>query len=462
MKSQQRTMQMPANYVAGDLIAAISTVAQPGFRSIVRLSGEGAVDAAAGLFDDAAAAAIRAAGGFSAVSARLDGLPVEAFIFRAPRSYTREDVLELHLPSGSPWAQDVLGRLVDAGARPAAPGEFTRRALENGRISVAEAAGVLELITAEERSAARTGARLLAGEAPAALRRALEDLKRVYAEIAAAMDFPDDVDAAPDGIRQTLAGIIRLLEGSGGASAGCSVRAALLGEVNAGKTTLFNGLSGEDGIVSSVPGTTRDALYAQMHIGRRDVLLADAPGIHGDDEISAAASALALREADGADIVLLCLPCDAGSWHVQDFTEALRASRTEGVILVATKSDLAPPDEAWAAGAAAASGAGKRVLARASSAPGTFDDVRAALEQVVASGCVETGLLTPAVMNGAVDAARRRVEEALDAERAGMSDACAASVESALMVLEGLFAPGGGETDEAVLEEIFSRFCVGK
>jgi len=446
-----------------ELITAISTSHQYGCRSIVRLSGEGALDTAAELVGEAADD-VRNAPGFSAVKARLDGLPIDVFVFRAPKSYTREDVVELHLPAGRPWAEDVLGRVIEKGARLAGPGEFTRRALENGRISLAEAEGVLQLITAQERSSARAGMRLLSGEGPNALREAASELKRLYADAVASLDFPEeDIEFVS---REALTEKLRQVEGLLGNTAGGGmeggVRIVLLGEVNAGKTTLFNALAGEDAIVDEVPGTTRDALHAHMHMGGREVLLTDLPGLSGRDELAAMTVEVSTREAASADVVLLCVAADGKTPPGEEVKAAVKNVSADGIIVAATKCDLAPPGQAFEWGRETAAAA--EIIGTAESSLGDTSAVRDAIERVVCSGKLEAGVTVPVIIERAMDGARGLLAEARSAINAGMLDACAALMEEAITALEGPFVPGWthGTVEAAVLDDIFSRFCVGK
>jgi len=446
-----------------ELIAAISTSPQYGCHSIVRLSGDRAIETAAGLVDDAAQN-ILAAPGFTSIPAHIGGLPVHVFIFRAPKSYTREDLAEIHIPAGRPVSDDILAKALDAGARLAEPGEFTRRAFENGRISLAAAEGVLSLITAQERSAVRAGMRLLTGEGPAEFRDAVQTLKCMYTELVASLDFSEeDIEfISKDAVAAGLKQVIEKLSAMGGqASVQGGIRVVLLGEVNAGKTTLFNALAGQDAIVSEVPGTTRDALHARLYIAGREVTLIDLPGLSATDEFAALTSTVSHREASSADIVLLCVASDNTMPPGGEVLRVVRVSGAEGIIIVATKSDLAPPESAIAYGKTVANSAGKEVISVAHAALGDVSDVSAALEGVISAGEIEAGTTVPTVIAQATSRAVGLVQDADKALEDGMLDATASLIEGAIMALEAPFVPGR-EIDEATLTEIFSRFCVGK
>lgn len=446
------------------LIAAISTVPHAGGRSIVRLSGPGAVDAAAALLDDAGA--VLNAPAFSSIEARLDGLAVDVFVFRSPASYTREDLAEIHLPAGGHWADDVLGRAVRAGARLAEPGEFTRRAFQNGRISLAAAEGVLALVSARGKAAARAGLRLLSGHAPPALRLALDDLRRLHADLAASLDFPEeDIDIiGPQTLIESLARIRVLLgrTGGGGIDGGASV--VFLGDVNAGKTTLFNRLAARDAIVSEIPGTTRDALYAVLRLAGRDVTLVDLPGLAAAGDFAPLTARLAAREASSADMVLLCAPADASPAVSVETRSVLAHAGADALIVVVTKCDLAGSAAAADSAREAARDAGLRVFRTVDSKPGDSRAVLAALTDALSSGRFEPGLVASVALQRAVAETLRLVTEASDSAAAGGLDICSSLLNRAVIVLEEPFIQGSGHgsVNEALLHDIFSRFCVGK
>jgi tRNA modification GTPase len=452
-------------HVLADLIAAISTSPGYGFRSIIRLSGDGAIEAAARLIDAQDAQAVLDAPGFSSVPVRALNLPAHVFVFRAPRSYTREDLAEIHLPTGRPLADVLLDRAINAGARVAEPGEFTKRAFLNGRISLAAAEGVLALITARERAAAREGLRLLSGEAPRQVREARELLRSLYTEVTASLDFSEeDIDFITRGeVIETLDRLHNLLGSFRDTDSKASgVRVVLAGEVNSGKTTLFNALAGENALVSSVPGTTRDALHARLHIAGREILLIDLPGLSSPDELSRLTAEVARKEIRTADILLLCVPADAPHTSGGELSEALRGSAAEAAVLIATKCDLAPPDAAIEAARGLAQSALVPVAGAATSDLNDKSRVRAALEAAISSGKFEHAPVAAEVVERAVRGAAALIEEARRAAAEAMLDAASALIEAAIRALDAPFIPGGSEIDEAALAEIFSRFCVGK
>jgi tRNA modification GTPase len=389
---------------------------------------------------------------------------VHVFIFRAPKSYTREDLAEIHIPAGRPVSDDILAKALNAGARLAEPGEFTRRAFENGRISLAAAEGVLSLITAQERSTVRAGMRLLSGEDPAQFRDAVNTLKCVYTELVASLDFSEeDIEfISKDAVAAGLSKVIDKLSSiSREASVQGGIRVVLLGEVNAGKTTLFNSLAGQDAIVSDVPGTTRDALHARLCVAGREVTLIDLPGLAARDEFAPLTSSVSQRETSSADIVLLCVAADSAKAPGEEILRAVKSSGAEGLVIVATKSDVARTDAAIAFGLAVAEGADREVFAVTHTSLDDVSGLRTALDKVISAGGIEAGVTVPAVIAQAAARGLALVKDAMNALEEDMLDASASLIEGAIVALEAPFVPGR-EIDEATLTEIFSRFCVGK
>ena len=261
--------------MSADTIVAVSSPAGRAARAIVRLSGPRSVEIAAGLFrpDPRALGTFRLLDGAAALAA-LGELPGRLYLMRAPRSYTREDVVELHLP-GSPVAVElVLEAALAAGARLAEPGEFTRRALEHGRLSAEQAEAVINVIRARSRAELAAAAEALAGGAGRDLSawraRAEELAARMEAELdygEAPAEFLDDETAVGElaALARELDGLIarEASEESGASADSGAVRAALAGPVNAGKSLLFRRLTGRR---ARRPGH-RAALRAA---GRRD------------------------------------------------------------------------------------------------------------------------------------------------------------------------------------------------
>ncbi|MBK8977913.1 MAG: 50S ribosome-binding GTPase [Planctomycetes bacterium] len=433
-----------------DTIWAQATAPGESERAVVRVSGPDAF-AVVGAQLDGAVPARRAA-----VDVRLrigaHGLPVLLLTMPGPRSFTGEDVAELHVP-GSPRLVQRIGMALEAsGARPAAPGEFVRRAWEHGRLDLAEVEAVFALIHAESAADASRALRTLRGDVGAELDACRAALLDARALLEAGLDFEagetGEVDPAAwrgllERARDRLGALaVQLPRGRRGGGV------LLWGAANAGKSSLCNALAGRPAmLVSDRHGTTRDVVGVEVGDG---VVLFDAPGDLVDPDAAVDRAALAQRRELGA-------LCAGALWVLDPTVEAAHAPPGVGapalLAVVATHADLAPlaPLPAAAAGlpvfrVGSPSGLGipalRAFLARFAGAGG-------------APGHAEAGR-----GESIVGAARAAVEAALAGARTGAPpEALALELGDAIDRLDGLRARS---VPEELLERIFGRFCLGK
>ena len=441
-------------------IAAISSPPGPARRGVIRVSG----DRAAALvretligerprFDPGSARAV-VDGSFR--DAR--GLqPVRLLWMRGPRSLTREDVAEFHLSGAEPLLACALARLIELGAEPAAPGEFTRRAFLNGRIDLSQVEGVLLLIEAtneEERAAASA---LLAGSLERRVAALREQLLELSALCEAGLDFDEAdtghvesaelrsrVDAARAALEEALGWEVRRHARS------ALPRVVLAGPPNAGKSSLFNALTGESALVSPLPGTTRDALEAVWELGGAACLLIDGPGQAAVSRpLERRAQELFERELAGADLVL----------DVVDSTGGPSAEDAPGPgparLLVRSKIDLA--------GERAPSAGGRASVATSSRSGAGLAELRSKVTELLAARRVEKGgsaALFFVRHRDSLQRARRALDEGAALLAEGRSaDLVAEALRAATRALDGI---GGRTSPEDVLGRIFERFCIGK
>jgi tRNA modification GTPase len=440
-----------------DPIVAPATGPGVGARSIVRLTGSGALAIAARLIEGALPAAPARA---LRVRARLpDGatVPCEVVLMRAPRSYSGQDLVEIHLDGAPPLAAAVATSAIAAGARPAGPGEFTLRAFLGGRMDLVQAEAVAGLIAAQDRAEMRASLRALEGHLSAPLRELERRLLDLCAEVEAAIDFVDqDIGLLdPPRIRRALgeihAGLADLcLAARERRTAGARPRVVLMGPPNAGKTSLFNALAQVEtlAIVSERRGTTRDLLSAPCDAEGRAVELWDTPGLF-EQSAGADRKAMerALAHARSADLVLLVAglddPAAAQAWEREIPADAPR-------VRILNKLDLDPRARPGGGivGVSARTGDG-------------LDRVRAAIRAALPAAGAAAGDF--AVSARQVEALRtaegalRRAAEAAAAEL--VLETAAADLREALGALGALT---GREVSEDVLSRIFERFCIGK
>jgi len=399
-------------------------------RAVVRLSGPRAVDLA---------------GGFPG-----------AVVRRGPRTYTREDTVEIHLPASPPLVDRLLRGLLDRGARPARPGEFTLRSFLAGRMDLAQAEAVEQLISAEGEGDRRAALDQMEGAFSRRLATIEESVLNLCADAEASLDFADqDIEILPVGaaVERARAALssLRELEAETATRQVTDQRptVALVGRPNAGKSSLFNALTGSDAIVSAVAGTTRDVLAAELDAGVRTRLIdvpgdQEAPGLDGE---AVRRGREAIRQAD-----LLLFVVDAA-----DPDPAL-AMEPKGrpAILVLNKSDLAREaalrdrfrlrEAVWTS---ARTGEGLPELKRRVG-------MMLSHESPERSGArFRVSLRQRALL--------REAEAALDraagtASGLGM-EFVALDLRAALTAFGAI---SGRATDEDLLDRIFSRFCLGK
>jgi tRNA modification GTPase len=346
--------------VLDDTIAAISSAIGHSPRGIVRLCGPQAIAIADQLFlpDDPPALADRPGHTCCSGRSRLappdptPSLPAEAFLFRGPRSYTKQDIVELHLLGSPPILSLVLQYCFAHGARLAEPGEFTARAFFSGQLDLSEVEGVAALIHAESDAQLRAGERLLHGALSRRATSIQDRLSDVLALVEADIDFASESIefVKPRELRGRLGEIAeelrRLLDSSLSAERIETLpRVMLLGPPNVGKSSLLNRLSGLDrAICSPLPGTTRDVLTAALEMPRSEAILVDAAGLGRTetyvDRLADSAVHQAAREAD-----LLLFVVDVGESPVRPRLELLDDLPAAPTIVVANKTDLVAPSE---------------------------------------------------------------------------------------------------------------------
>lgn len=369
-------------------------------------------------------------------------------VFPAPRSVTGEEVVEL-FPHGSPAIVEALvAGAVQAGARRAGPGEFTRRALESGRLDLARAEGVAVLVTAASRREVRGALGLVKGELSRRVESLAARVTEILVSLEATLDFPDDVDEGDSAVsrlpvvRGELVALHETL--SAGPEPGWKPTVVLAGPPNAGKSTLFNSLLGWDrAIVAARPGTTRDAVDGEVELGGTRLRLFDTAGLGvAADEVEGFGMDVTRRLLERADLVVL----------VQELRDPrpfqAPVPRDVPLLRVATKSDLAggagPPraDLVVSALTGAGMNALREVLGRKLSretAPGEF--------------------LCLARHRDAVGRACTALEEALAVRGRSSHEIVAQLLREAVTAL--------GEVTGAVasidlVDRVFSSFCIGK
>lgn len=432
-----------------DTIAAIATPPGRGAIGIVRVSGERAPQIARRLLGRLPPP--RLATFMNALDARGETLDSGLVLhFPAPRSYTGEHMFEFQGHGGAVVLHSVLAACVDAGARLAEPGEFTRRAFLNGKLDLAQAEGVADLIDAASREAARSALRSLQGEFSAAVDALVAQLVELRALTEAMLDFPDEEvetlhrdDAAARLARVRAALEEVLVKSRQGSLLRSGIHVVLAGRPNVGKSSLLNRLAGEErAIVTPIAGTTRDALREPIQIEGVPLVVIDTAGLRpSSDLVERLGIERTRRELERADIVIVIF--EAGEAHAP--LEDVPAGTA--LIEVYNKIDLAPafvPD-AGALAVSAKTGAGLDVLKRA------------ILQAAGWSATGETVFLARERHLRALQRAAAHLEAASREQQRW--ELFAEELRLAQTALAGIT---GEVTSDDLLGEIFSRFCIGK
>ena len=388
-----------------------------------------------------------------ATSERID--EVLAVVMRAPKSYTGEDVAELQGHGGPLVMQRLLEAVLAAGARMAEPGEFTRRAFEAGRIDLSRAEAVAALIGARGERALRAAQAMNAGALADRIVRLRQRLIAVLAELEGAIDFPDDAgDAAPEAASARALGEIsremRAMARSYRPALFRPAEVALVGRVNAGKSSLLNALVGQErAIVDEEPGTTRDAVVAEVALDGVAVTLVDTAGEREDPErLERRGLELGRVRAARADLVVLVVDGAVGFGDVERRAwEAIAGAK----LIAWNKRDLAAahelPADATVVETAATTGEGVGALG-------------AAIARAVA-GDVEEGVTVVSERQAqALDDGAATLERAAAELTAGEPSELAAV--DARRALDAMGRVTGETVDAEVLDAIFARFCIGK
>ncbi len=450
---------------APDTIAAVATARGQAALAIVRVSGAEACSVAAACFRGADLTVVPShtvhVGFVGEEGHDLD--QVVATVFRAPRSSTGEDVVEFTCHGGDVAAPLVLEALVGAGARHALPGEFTQRAFLNGKLDLAQAEAVADLIHASSRRAHEVSMAQLRGDYSRALADLRDELLEVTALVELELDFAEeDVEfASREGVTALLgraeALLLELVESYRyGHLLREGVRVVIAGRPNAGKSTLLNRLVGYDrAIVSATPGTTRDEIEAEAEIEGVRYVFTDTAGLRDTaDAIEAEGVRRAEARLAHADLVLYVFDASVGLDEEERRRIAvIQAARPELPLLtVANKTDLLDSTGMPAAD----------VLTAATHPGGGIVELVTRITRITDAhtrpegSVVVTNARHRAHLSNALNAVRR-VQAALSGGMSG--DLLAVDLRVALRELGAIT---GAITHEDVLDQIFSRFCIGK
>lgn len=451
-----------------DTIAAIATPLAEGGISVIRISGDKAVGIAEKVFRPVSGKAVQEMKGYTAAYGEIvdgdkkldDGV---LLIFRAPHSYTGEDVAEISCHGGLYITKRVLSACYNAGAKSAQAGEFTKRALLNGKLSLTQAEAVADIISAQNEQYLMCSKAQREGSLYRRIRAVSEKILTLTTLIQAWIDYPDEMEDDFDGNleAQKLTEVIDELDlllnsYHSGQLMREGVPCAIVGRPNVGKSTLMNLLSGvERSIVTDIEGTTRDIVEETVMAGNVMLRLADCAGIRDtDDVVESIGVERMLKKIDSASLVFAVFD---GSRQLSDDDRRLMSHLTDkNCICIINKTDL------------------EQVIDK--SELSQFDEIIeisakdiSAAEKINEAVSRRTGLSKLDLSSGFIANERQRIciqeakeyiNQALTALQLGVTlDAVGIMCESAL---ERLYELSGENVSEAVIDQVFSRFCVGK
>jgi tRNA modification GTPase len=335
-----------------DTIVAISSAPGSGQRGIVRLSGPNTRNVIDAVFAPETATRTGSPRSLIPGSVRLPSvhspLPADLYFFKGPHTYTGQDSAELHTISSPPLLERLIAELFAAGARPAQPGEFTLRSFLAGKRDLPQAEAVLAVIEAGTDSDLQSALKQLAGGVTQPLAQLRNDLLNLLADLEAALDFVDeDIEfvSKRDTIMRIAMGMAHLTnlqrQLDDRSLSGRTLRVAIVGNPNAGKSSLFNALAGESSaLVSNTPGTTRDYLVHKIELNGIAVELIDTAGWqHAADTIEEQAQRLGTEQANQADVLIWCVPITE---PIDETRLSLFRQAKADILLAQTKADLAP------------------------------------------------------------------------------------------------------------------------
>lgn len=454
---------MSRSSLRSDTIAAISTPLAAGGIAVVRISGAGAAETAEKVFVPARGS-VRGLAGYRALYGKFTA-GGESFdngmllMFRAPHSYTGEDVAELSCHGGVYIAKKLLSAVLDAGARPAEPGEFTRRAFENGKLDLTAAESVMALIRASGEAALREANEARQGS----LYRKAQEIKEkcigAAASIAVYLDYPDEDQPPPEDLASRVDGICRELRElastyDSGRVYREGLKTVILGRPNVGKSALMNLLAGcERSIVTPIEGTTRDVVEETVRVGSVLLRLADTAGIRDtEDPIERKGVELARRELAGAQLALAvfdgAMPLDGRDRRVAALCRDIPA------VCVINKSDLpavlTPADF---------ENEFDTVVTLSALDPGAAQILEKAIVKTVGANPENRGAFNER-QRACLTAAAAEAERVREDLAMGMTpDALQIGLEAAAGKLCELT---GENVPDEVVDRVFSEFCVGK
>ncbi len=450
-------------------IAAIATPNAPGGIGIIRISGENAVEIAAKIFRPVSGIPLTESKGYCAHFGSVydDNEKIDeavCLVFRAPKSYTGEDVAEINCHGGLYVTKQILRAALNAGARPAEAGEFTKRAFLNGKMDLAGSESVMALIGASGKQAAAAALNTLDGHLSKKIRECADKIIGICASLAAWVDYPDediedtssdDMLAVFKSVQSELEAILRRYDCGRAVTEG--IDTVIVGKPNVGKSTLMNLLTGfERSIVTDIAGTTRDIVEEKIMLGEIILRVADTAGIREtENTVENIGVNMAKRRLERAELVLAVF--DSSEPFTDDDKEIIKQCEGKKSIAILNKTDLPA-----ALDRKIISDSFHTVVEISASTGEGRDELEAAVASLLSTNEFDpsAACLTGERQRQCCLKAVNHLTEAIGALELGVTfdavNVCADCAIDALLELTGEKATA------TVVDEVFSRFCVGK
>ena len=370
--------------------------------------------------------------------------------FKAPNSYTGEDLVEFHLHGGYALTMGALNQCLELGAQMAEPGEFTKRGFLNGKISLSSAEGVIEMINAQSEAQVNAGYNLLEGALNKQCATMQDEITDILAELEAAIDYPEEdletmaIDQAKERIKEFVNTLQKLKDTQNTARfVKDGIKVAIAGKPNVGKSSLLNALIQYDrAIVTNIPGTTRDTIDEVFSYKGVNFIITDTAGLrNADDSIERLGIERSYKSIKGADVVLFLID----NTFSEEDQKLLDQIDKKNIIIVKNKGDLSQDlDKA-------------EMLISAKSGKG-IDELKEKIYNMFIDRKIITGglMLTHSRHIAAVNKAYNSLKNALDAD---LPDLLAMDLKEAWQALGEIT---GTTVSEAIIDRIFEKFCLGK
>ena len=456
-------------------IAAISTPRGSGGIAVIRISGDDAIIISEKFIkakNGKALSAIPANYAFIADINDENNRPIDTglvTIFRAPRSFTGEDTVEISCHGGILVSAQVLARALECGAVQAGPGEFTRRAFASGKLSLSQAEAIGDLIAAKSNAALRLARINADGALKTKTNELYDEIKSILSAVYAGIDFPDE-ELSPlskEEMRELIRDVYSKLEKlktsyKTGHAVVEGIKTVICGKPNTGKSTLLNLLCGKQrAIVTDIAGTTRDVITEHVVCGNASLLISDTAGIHAtDDTVEKFGVERSLKEIEDCELIIAVFdgsqPLDEDDNEIISLVKAQKSAGA-AAIAVMNKADIAPAPDTTAV-----DGIFDKTLIISARDEKYYDAVKKAVEELFSCGSIgenEDATVTSARQYARICAAEERVKEAAKALDEAGEDLAGVELEAAMGLLGEI---DGRKVGIEIVDEIFEKFCVGK